>query len=141
MTIIQCKICRKPFQSLGGDTCHECLDRIDKDFIKVRDYIYDNRDAKMDEIIEETGVEKAVILRLLKECRLKLDSPDAAGMLLCDTCRKPISSGRMCNECKSKAASEMIKSATGANPEPTKKELKASKYNAKMHTDITDRKR
>ncbi|MCL2046258.1 MAG: hypothetical protein FWG88_07715 [Oscillospiraceae bacterium] len=142
MTILQCKICRKPFQSLGGDTCHECLDKIDKDFITVRDYIYENRDAKMDEIIEETGVEKAVILRLLKEGRLKLDNPDSEGMLLCDICRKPITSGRMCTECKNKAASEMLKSAGGnKEPEAAKKELKASKHNAKMHTDITERRK
>ena len=140
MTIIQCKICHKPFQSLGNNTCPDCVEKIDRDFMTVRDYIYDNPNTKIDEVSKETGVEKAVILQLLKEGRLKLDTPDAGGSLVCYICKKPISTGRMCPECKQKVASTMSKSIdTGKPPEPDKKELKASKHNAKMHTTIKER--
>ena len=135
MNIIQCKLCNKPFQSLGARTCPDCLQKIDRDFITVRDYIYDNPDSKIDKVVEDTGVEKAVILHLLKEGRLTLDTPDAEGMLVCYVCKKPITSGRMCKECKEKVASTMSKSVGGSKPpEPEKKELKASKHTAKMHT-------
>ena len=140
MNIIQCKICRKPFQSLGGITCHDCLDKIDRDFITVRDYIYDNPNSNMDKVSEETGVEKSVILHLLKEGRLKLDSPDAEGVLVCYICKKPISTGRMCNDCKGKVASTMNKNTGSKLPsEPERKDLKASKHNAKMHTSVKKR--
>ena len=138
MSIIQCKVCKKPFHSLGGKTCNDCLRKIDEDFIIVRDYIYDNPDSRMDKICEETGVEKSAILQLLKEGRLILNDPDAEGILTCEVCKKPISTGRMCEECKSKVASTMNKSiAAKKPPETEKKELKASKHNAKMHTDIS----
>ena len=141
MNIIQCKICNKLFQPISGNICPSCVNKIDRDFITVRDYIYDNPNSRIDEVSEETGVDKATILQLLKEGRLTLDSPDTDGMLLCDICKKPISTGRMCKECKEKIASTMTKSIGGAKPpEPQKKELKASKYNAKMHTDTLRRK-
>jgi len=138
MNIIQCNICKKPFQSLGGRVCPECLDKIDKDFITVRDYIYDNRNASIEITSEETGVSKAVILHLLKEGRLTLDNPDSEGILICDICKKPIETGRLCRECKEKVASTMNKSIESKKPpQPEKKDLKASKHTAKMHTDVT----
>ena len=138
MNIIQCKICNKPFQSIGNNTCPECIKKIDADFITVRDYIYDHRNTRIDKVSEETGVEKAVILHLLKEGRLTLDNPDSEGMLLCELCKKPITTGRMCVECKDRIASTMNKSIAANKPaQPEKKELKASKHTAKMHTDIT----
>jgi len=140
MNIIQCKICHKPFQSLGGNTCPDCIEKIDRDFMTVRDYIYDNPNSRIDEVSKETGVEKTVILHLLKEGRLKLDTPDTGGALVCYICKKPISTGRMCDECKGKVASTMSKSIEGSKPpDPGKKDLKASKHNAKMHTSIKEK--
>jgi len=138
MNIIKCKICRKAFHSLGGTTCPECVKKIDMDFITVRDYIYDNPHSTIDQVAEDTEVEKAVILHLLKEGRLTLETPDAEGLLTCEVCRKPITSGRMCDSCKSKVASTMNSNIErNRPPEPEKKDLKASKHNAKMHTDIS----
>ena len=140
MYIVQCKICNKPFQPVSGKLCPECMSKIDRDFITVRDYIYDNPSSRIDKVSEDTGVEKAVIMQLLKEGRLSLDTPDAGGSLLCDICKKPISTGRMCKECKGKVASTMSRSIEGSRPPaPEKNEVKASKHNAKMHTDISRR--
>ncbi|MCL2126045.1 MAG: hypothetical protein FWH33_09040 [Oscillospiraceae bacterium] len=138
MNIIQCKMCNKPFQSLGSRTCPDCLDKIDRDFITVRDYIYDNPNAssKIDKVSEETGVERAVILHLLREGRLILDNPDSDGLLFCELCKTPINTGRMCKDCKGKVANTMSKSLEGSKPaQPLPNDKKASKHNAKMHTD------
>jgi len=111
MNIIQCTFCKKPFQTLGRKICNECLEQIDKDFIVVRDYIYENKHSDMDTIAEETGVSKQIILYLLKEGRLILDDDaGGGGLLFCEVCRKPISSGRMCKDCKGKVASTMQRS-------------------------------
>jgi len=141
MNIVQCKMCKKPFQTLGNKTCPDCLHKIDQDFFTVRDYIYDNPNSRIDKVSEETGVDKATILHLLKEGRLTLDNPDAEGLLSCEVCKKPINTGRMCDECKGSVASTMSKSIQGKkSPEPESKDITSSKYNAKMHTDISRRK-
>jgi len=113
MNIIQCHFCKKPFQSLGGRICGNCLEKIDKDFITVRDYIYENKHADMDTVSEETGVSKQIIMHLLKEGRLIVDDPeDSGGLLTCEVCKKPIRTGRMCKDCKDAVATTMQKSMT-----------------------------
>jgi len=117
MNIIQCSICKKPFQSIGSKVCNECLAKMDEDFIVVRDYIYENKKADMDKVSEETGVSKQVIMYLLKEGRLIIeDLSDSGGLLLCEMCRKPIRTGRMCDHCKDSLASTMKKSVTTGRP-------------------------
>ena len=141
MNIIQCKSCKKLFHSLGAKTCPDCLRQIDLDFITVRDYIYDNPNSRIDKVAKETGVEKATILHLLREGRLTLDNPDAEGLLTCEVCKQPIASGRICNSCKDDVAASMDRSIQGKKPpEPEKKDPISSKYDAKMHTDISRRK-
>ena len=142
MTIIQCNICRMPFQSLGSPTCTECSTKVDQEFIKVRDYIYDNPNSKMDKIVEETGVPKSTILHLLKEGRLSLDTPDTEGLLICEVCKEPITSGRMCYQCKKKVQADMLKtSSRSITPRAEKNGVVLPSNNAKMHTDITERRK
>ena len=136
MNIIQCKMCKKPFHSIGSKICPECLEKIDKDFFIVRDYIYDNQGVDIDTVCEETGVEKVVILHLLKEGRLTLATTGGSGgtMLMCEVCRKPIHTGRMCEVCKSKVTETIQKNVEGNKPpEPKKEPADPSKASAKMH--------
>jgi len=99
-------MCRKPFQSLGGKICTACHERIDRDFITVRDYLDSNKGkrANLDKVAEETEVPKQILVHLLKEGRLTIDDPADSGILLCEVCKKPINTGRMCKECKAKFA-------------------------------------
>ena len=111
MNIIQCTFCKKPFQSIGRRICPGCLEQMDKDFLVVRDYIYEHKRTDIDTVSEETGVSKQIILHLLKEGRLILgDDTSGSGMLKCEICKNPINSGRMCQSCKEKVASTMQKS-------------------------------
>ena len=115
MNIIQCQFCKKPFASIGGKICPECNEKIDKDFITVRDYIYEHKQSNIDKISEETEVSKQIIIHLLKEGRLIIDSPDGSGggLLLCEVCKTPINTGRMCKDCMGKVASTIDKSVSG----------------------------
>jgi ribosomal protein L32 len=117
MNIIQCQFCKKPFASLRGRVCPACLEQIDKDFIKVRDYIYDHKQTNIDIVAEETEVSKQIILYLLKEGRLIIDSPDGdgGGILQCEMCKKSISTGRLCKDCTGKVASTLDKNVSGGN--------------------------
>ena len=124
MNIVQCQFCKKPFASLSGRICPACLEQIDKDFITVRDYIYEHKHSNIDKISEETEVRKQIIVHLLKEGRLIIDGPtDGGGILACEMCKKPINTGRMCKDCMGKVASSMDKNVSAnKKPEPQKVE-------------------
>ena len=116
MNIIQCSLCKKPFQSIGGKVCVECLTKLDEDFVVVRDYIYENKKADVDKVAEETGVPKQHILYLLKQGRLIVEDPSGGSLLYCEICKKPISTGKMCADCKAHLAMTMDRSiSAGAN--------------------------
>jgi len=116
MNIIQCTFCKKPFASLGKRICPDCLEQIDKDFITVRDYIYEHRHSDTNRISDETGVSKQVIIHLLKEGRLILDSDDGGGILYCEMCKKPINTGRLCKDCTGKVSMSMDKNIASHKP-------------------------
>ena len=132
MNIVQCTYCKKPFQSLGSRICPACLEQIDRDFITVRDYIYEHKHSNIDKIAEETEVKKSIIIHLLKEGRLIIDSPDGDGLLVCEMCKKPINTGRMCKECMGKVASTMDKNVSGSK----KPQQKAPEQNIKGSAKI-----
>lgn len=138
MNIIQCVLCKKPFQSIGSKACPDCLKKLDEDFIIVRDYIYDNKHADIDKVSEDTGVSKQAILYLLKDGRLQFDDLAAGGgVLFCEVCKKPINTGRMCKECKGRVAMTMQKNITG-NKQPEQK--KAADTNFKGAAMMKSRK-
>jgi len=92
-----CKRCGKIFRFYKSYYCPECLDEIDREFEKVRNYIYNNPRANITIISENTGVDEKVILEFLREGRLVLSSN--AG-LKCEKCGAPIETGRLCDDCK-----------------------------------------
>ena len=116
MEIIQCTFCKKPFASYGGKVCTKCLEQLDNSFIIVRDYLDENPNADMDMVEEETGVSSRIILHLLKEGRLILGTSKApgGGILFCEVCKNPISTGRMCDRCKDDIATTMQKNLSGS---------------------------
>lgn len=124
MDIIQCRLCKKPFQTLGGKLCPECLTKLDEDFVKVRDYIYEHKHADVDKVAEETGVSKQAILILLKDGRLQIEDAGVGSILLCEVCKKPIKTGRMCEDCRKKLAFSMDKNVSAGKPDSKKPDAK-----------------
>jgi len=107
MEIRQCDFCRMPYQTTGKKICGDCLLKLDADFIEIREYLYDHDGAGIDEVSEATGVTRKSILYLLKEERLIVgdENGSGCGILTCESCRKPISTGRMCASCKKEVLS------------------------------------
>jgi len=82
--------------------------KLDEDFIEIREYLYDNEGASVEEVAEATGVSRKSIMYLLKEERLLVSESSAgSGILRCEACRKPINTGRMCAGCKQEIAKTM----------------------------------
>ena len=144
MTIEQCKFCNKPFQSVGGRICPNCLEQIDIDFITIRDYMYDHPGTfDVDSICKATEVPKAVVLHLIKEQRLTISKPGGGGVLTCSICHKPIAIGTICDDCKLSLSGTLGKSAVPppAAPAPTKP-VKGQRSSGKMHVwDSNDKKK
>lgn len=129
--IIQCKICRMPFNSLGRKICHNCLDEIDEAFIRIREYLNDNPDkSTVDEICEATETPKSIVLHLIDENRLTTFDKITTE-LNCRYCHQPITKGIMCEKCKNELAQTLLHSIPKQERTNTNKDIS----NSKMHVD------
>ncbi len=110
--IRKCTFCGRMFQSLGTSLCPACIEKLDRDFIVVRDYIYDNRmeHVTVRDIAENTDVSERTVLFLIKEGRLSEKRILTENKLKCATCGEVISSGKYCAKCFSvlKARTEAL---------------------------------
>lgn len=99
MDVRQCKKCGKLYQYTGKLYCYDCLGELDEMFIKVRDFLSKCPNSSIKDIVEGTDVEEKYIFGFLKEERLELINA-ADGLLKCDVCGSPISTGKYCEKCK-----------------------------------------
>lgn len=101
MELSTCIECGRSFGSKNGEKlCKRCSEKkVDDDFKKVRDYLYDHPGADIKVVSEETGVEEAIILKLLRQDRLEVVD-EATSIIKCRSCGKPIKSGKLCENCK-----------------------------------------
>ncbi|NLN03703.1 MAG: MerR family transcriptional regulator [Clostridiaceae bacterium] len=104
LSIRYCKNCSKPFNYKVSPYCPKCIIAIDEAFEKCRNYLEKNRLATIKELSEETEVSEKIILLLLKEGRLSMEGNKE---LRCESCDKPIDSGRYCLECTVKKHNEL----------------------------------
>ena len=98
---------RKLYVHTIRNLCPECLKKDEEDFGRVRDFIYNNPQASLEEVSEETGVSTKSILEYLKEGRLMLRSNNVNILLSCELCGEPILTGRICEKCSSKFKREL----------------------------------
>jgi predicted amidophosphoribosyltransferase len=106
--IVQCKFCKRPFQRVSGNICSNCLSDIEIDFVTLRNYLYDHQDINSVELlVKETGVKKNIIIHLLREKRFSIYDPSGNG-LTCESCHKPLDTGRICDDCKNVLASSIV---------------------------------
>jgi len=120
MDVKQCDFCRMPFQSYGSKICKDCLMQLDLDFFKVRDYLYEHDKAGIEEVADATGVARKAIMYLLKEERLLVGDENGynGGILKCESCKKPINTGRMCAGCKNELIKALQPDAPLSKPKP-----------------------
>jgi hypothetical protein len=110
---------------------------MDQKFNDVRDYIYTNPNASMEEVCGATETDSADIKRWLTEGRLLLSKDSPIG-LSCQKCGKTILSGTQCEECLAKLRSTLQGAASTLKPpEPPKpKPQPVGKPKEKMHVAI-----
>lgn len=97
--LVNCKKCGRMFSSIAGEKlCSRCRTNDEDDFKIVREYIYDNPGARVQEVAEETGVSEKKILKFLREGKLELKGEGVG--YPCASCGKSIKTGRFCEECQ-----------------------------------------
>ncbi len=125
MNIIQCRLCRKPFQSQSSNICPNCHQKLDSTFIEAREFIYKNpKTGNIKDIVKDTELEEKYLLHLVREGRLqfKTSSTDQPlPGLSCQTCKKPIFQGTICNDCRDALAKQLAEAMPAAEPEKVKK--------------------
>ncbi len=99
MNIKNCVKCGKVYVYDNYKLCRNCRKLEEEDFQKVKQYIYDNPGATMQEISSETGVSIQRIMKYLREGRLQLREENYNLILDCERCGKAIRTGRYCDRC------------------------------------------
>ena len=125
MDVRNCKNCKRLFNYLGGEQiCPACKEELEDKFTKVRDYIWDHKNATMEEISEANEVSVKQIKQWVREERLVFTEDSAIG-IDCENCGAPIKSGRFCEKCKAEMSnnlSSLIKKPKIEEPVKQKKD-------------------
>lgn len=117
MGVSNCARCGRIFNYVAGQRiCESCRKELEKDFQKVKDYIRNNPNKGIREVSDECEVSEKQIKNWVREERLEFSK--GAGVLNCETCGAPISTGRFCDKCKAQMTGNFnasIKSKQDAN--------------------------
>lgn len=103
-----CQRCDEVFVKTTRDICPNCYKEEEAAFQVVYKFlnIRKNRQATILEIIDKTGVEEELILKFIKEKRLRTsDFPSLA--YPCEKCGTSIVEGKLCEECTNELKKEL----------------------------------
>lgn len=126
--LANCIKCGKAFLWTGGrKVCPSCLEKEEKDFEKVYNYLRDHPRATIKEISEATEVDEDEILEFIKQGRIQLKFTDVAGRLRCKRCGEPISSGEYCPSCLKELQDSLSKIQGDFEKESARKEKEMAK--------------
>lgn len=103
-----CMRCGMAFQYNGSGhiICPICREIDQREFDRVRDYVYEHKGATVMEVADEVDVKPYIIEGFLRAGRLEIPN-DSTVFLHCEKCRKEIRSGRFCNDCAAQLTMEM----------------------------------
>ncbi len=116
-----CKMCKKLFNYVGGDPiCESCRRKLEDKFQDVKKYIQDNPGSSIEEVSRECEVSTKMIKKWIREERLELK--EGMGISIeCESCGKTIYTGRFCEACANKMATELENSIAKPKAAPVKK--------------------
>lgn len=99
MELKNCKSCDKVFLYTGvRSICPECVEKEEKEFELVKQYLWDHPNSSLTEVSEATGVEEKKVLKYLREGRISLGNKSDL-KLECEICGTVITYGRICAKC------------------------------------------
>ena len=130
MNLKNCPQCGKLFASEHGEKlCPVCLEDEESDFQKVKEFLWDNPKATIEEVHKETGVERDLIIKFIRDDRLIAEGIDIDIVIECERYGKAIAHGRFCKSCQE----ELIDGLS-----PTKKKKKKDNQEKKKRKSVKD---
>lgn len=106
--LANCERCGEVFVKTIRDICQSCFKQEEKDFETVYTFLRQrkNREATLQEIVKATEVEEEIIIKFIKNRRLRTSQfPKLA--YPCEKCQTPIVSGKLCSLCSEKLLTEL----------------------------------
>jgi flagellar operon protein (TIGR03826 family) len=134
MDLRNCPQCGKLFAYTGSNKlCPVCRQTEEDDYKKVRDYLWDHPGATIEMVHEETGVERELIIKFIKEERLIAEGITIDFELECERCGTPIKQGRFCKKCQA----ELVKGFKEGTSKKSQKSNRKKRVEDRMY--IADR--
>lgn len=107
MEVKNCRDCGRLFNYIGGQrVCPNCRRKLEEKFEQVKKYIYDNKDATLTQVSEDTETSIQQIKQWIREERLSFTEDSVVG-IECENCGTTIKTGRFCEKCKKDIASNL----------------------------------
>lgn len=107
MNVRNCRKCGRIFNYVAGNIlCPRCREEMEKKFQEVKSYIRENPGVGVQDVSEACDVDRNQIYQWLREERLEL-AEGSMITLTCESCGKPIYSGKYCENCKRTLAMDM----------------------------------
>ena len=101
MSLANCSRCGQMFQKTGTSrVCFNCKEEEEAAYRAVRDFLETNPGSDIPTVAQGTGLDEALVLKLLQSGRLVTLGELASGMTIaCERCGQTTSSGRYCGPC------------------------------------------
>lgn len=131
MEVRNCKECGKLFNYMGGmPICPTCSKKLEDKFEEVKEYIYDNPGANINQVAEENDVSVKQIKHWVREERLCFADNSELG-IECEKCGVMIKTGRFCQKCK-KQLENSLSNMYETKKEPAVQKKKTGSADGKM---------
>ena len=112
MPLDNCVRCGKLFNRLSRPICPDCARDEERQADAVISFLKDNPSATIEEISESTGVDSQVILRLIRDDRLRATTACSLPRN-CKACGAPIDAGQYCGHCLRKFGQALTGKGSG----------------------------
>ena len=100
MEVRNCKECGKIFNFIeGAPMCPACVKKLNEKYEQVKEYVYDNPGATINQVAEDNEVSVQQIKRWIREEKLAFSEQSEMG-IECEKCGAMIKTGRFCKNCK-----------------------------------------
>lgn len=143
--LANCMDCGKLISAKGSVAiCTECAQDRERNYQAVKDYLIKRPNARIDEVVEKTGIGFQSVREFWEDGRLKGEARgEVAGQKICKTCGTPISMGAYCSQCYVAQGPSDSDKTSGVDTETTAQQQKRealgfkkieSKEKSRMHT-------
>lgn len=133
MDLVNCKKCGRLFSSAGQKVCPDCHQSEEEKFELVKEYLWENPNSTVEKVSRETGVEKELIIKFMREDRLAAEGLLIDYTLKCKHCGAEIKTGIFCESCRNQMINDFNQQNNSKAEEKKKRGKKSRGMFIKNH--------